>query len=209
MTLVGRSRRVATSTWSDVLDRLKLEGIVEGLTLRSGSGAICGRAVTVQETIGSFEHAAFAPGKFLEKAGSGSVLVIAGGGENVSTFGGLAALAAKNAGVAGVLIDAACRDVGEIRETGLWLASRHATPRSGQGRIRVDAIDVPVTLSNVLISPGDYIVADETGIVSIPQSRIEEALAIAEDLTEKDAQFAAELRKGASFLSASARTGHV
>src|SRR5581483_2210269 len=167
MTLIDRSRAIATSTWSDALDRLGLDGVIHGLVLRGGSGAICGRAVTVKESIGDFDHGAFSPGSFLDAVSDGSVLAFDAGGAPVSTFGGLAALAAVRRGAAGVVIDGACRDIGEIRETGLWIASRHVTPTSGKGRIRIDAIGDPIRVCGVAVSPGDYIVGDETGIVCI------------------------------------------
>ncbi|MBZ5603134.1 MAG: RraA family protein [Acidobacteriia bacterium] len=209
MTLINRCRAIATSTWSDALDRLKLDGVIGGLALRSGSGAMCGRAVTVKESVGDFYSNAFAPGDFLEAVQSESVLMIAAAGAAVSTFGGLAALAAVKRGASGVVIDGACRDVAEIRASGLWLASRHATPMSGKGRIRVDAIGVPVELCGATVAAGDYIIGDETGVVCVSAARIEEALAIAEDLAARDAAFAEELRRGETFRAIASKLGHV
>ena len=54
-------------------------------------------------------------------------------------------------------------------ETGLWLASRHITHRSGKRRIEVETIGQPVSVSGVSIAPGDLMVGDETGIVVIPK----------------------------------------
>jgi regulator of RNase E activity RraA len=207
--MMERYRAIATSTWSDVLDRLGVDGVIHGLTLRSGAGSVCGRAVTVKESVGAYDAAAFAPGDFLDTVQRSSILIFDAGGAAVSTFGGLAALAAVKMGAAGVVIDGACRDLSEIRETGLWLASRHVTPKSGKGRIKVEAINAPIEVCGVEIAPGDYIVGDETGIVRVAAAVIEQALAIAEELTRHDAEFAGELRKGGSFRATSARLGHV
>jgi regulator of RNase E activity RraA len=209
MNVTERCRAIATSTWSDVLDRLGIGGVIQGLALRSGSGAMCGRAVTVKESLGTFDASAFAPGVFLDAAGAGSALIFDAGGAEVSTFGGLAALAAVKNGVAGVVIDGACRDLGEIRDAGLWLASKHVTPRSGKGRIRIEAVDVPIEVGGVAVAPGDFIIGDETGIVCVAAARMEEALSMAEELTRRDAEFAEELRRGKSFAATSAKTGHV
>ena len=209
MIVTDRCRAISTSTWSDALDRLGLNGVISGLTLRSGAGSICGRAVTVKESIGAYDATAFTPGDFLDAVEPGTVLIFDSGGAAVSTFGGLAALAAVKGGAAGVVIDGACRDLGEIRETGLWLASRHVTPKSGKGRIRIDTINVPIELGDVPVVPGDYLIGDETGIVCVTAERLEEALAIAEELTQRDAMFAKELRQGRSFRSTSAKLGHV
>ena len=209
MNLLERCRRIATSTWSDALDRLPLEGVIHGLAWRSGPGAMCGRAVTVKESIGLFEASAFAPGEFLDAVEPDTVLVFEAGGAAISTFGGLAAIAARARGAAGVVIDGACRDLEEIRASGLWLAARHVTPKSGKGRIKVEAIGVPIRVCGVAVSPGDFIAGDETGVVCIAAAKIEEALTIAEELTARDAEFAAELRRGSSFRAVSAKTGHV
>jgi regulator of RNase E activity RraA len=207
--MMERCRAIATGTWSDVLDRLGVDGVIHGLMLRSGAGSVCGRAVTVKESIGVYDAAAFAPGDFLDTVQRGSILMFDTDGAAVSTFGGLAALAAVKMGAAGVVIDGACRDLSEIRETGLWLASRHVTPKSGKGRIKVEAINVAIEVCGVEIAPGDYIVGDETGIVRVPAAVIEQALSIAEELTRHDAEFAGELRKGGSFRATSARLGLV
>jgi regulator of RNase E activity RraA len=206
--LTARCRAIATSTWSDALDQLGVDGVIHGLTLRSGAGAICGPAVTVQESAGTFPASAFAPADFLDAAQSGTVLIIAAGGASISTFGGLAALAAAKTGIAGVVIDGACRDLSEIRETGLWLSSRHVTPKSGKERIRVEAINVPIEVCGVRVAPEDWIVGDETGVVCVPAARIDRALTIAEELTHRDALFAAELRAGRSFRETAVRMGH-
>jgi regulator of RNase E activity RraA len=200
---------IATSTWSDALDRLGLAGVIHGLALRSGSGVIFGRAVTVKEIVGDYEPDAFAPASFLDALQPGSILVIDAGGAAISTFGGLAALAAVQAGAAGVVIDGACRDVADIRETGLWLASKHVTPRSGKRRIRIESVNASIGVCGIAVLPGDYIAGDETGIVRIPAARFEPARAIAEELTARDAAFADELRLGRSFRATSSKLGHV
>jgi regulator of RNase E activity RraA len=209
MILPERCRAISTSTWSDALDRLGLQGVIHGLTLQSGAHSICGRAVTVKESVGVHDASAFAPGDFLDAVEPGTILIFDCGGAPVSTFGGLAALGAVKRGAAGVVIDGACRDLNEIRHTGLWLASRHVTPKSGKGRIKIEAIGVPIEVCGVPVAPGDYIIGDETGIVCVGAQRLQEALEIAEELTRRDAAFADELRQGRSFSATSAKTGHV
>lgn len=210
--LLARCRAIATSTWSDALDALDIAGVLQGLSLRSGAGSIAGRAVTVRETpgtLGDYPPAAFTPGRFLEAATPDSVLVIDLGGAPVSSCGGLVAQAAVQRGVAGLVIDGGCRDLADVRATGFWVMSRHVTPTSGRRRVRIDAINGPVTVGGVRVEPGDYIVGDETGVVCIPSARLDEALAVAEELSAKDARFSDALRAGDSFTAAAAQLGHV
>jgi len=210
--VIDRCLRVATSTWSDALDRLGAPGVIDGLALRSGAGRVAGMALTVKETAASlhdYPTDAFAVGRFLDVLPAGAILAIEMNGAPVSTFGGLAAQAAVQRGAAGVLIDGACRDLDDIKASGLWLRSRHVTPLSGKGRVHVEAINVRVTLCGVSIDPGDCIIGDDTGVVRVPGQRLHEALVIAEELTARDVRFSEALRGGEAFGEIAARLRHM
>jgi 3-hexulose-6-phosphate synthase / 6-phospho-3-hexuloisomerase len=211
--LLARCRAIATSTWSDALDELGVPGVPLAIAVRSGTGTtIAGTAVTVREIpgeLGAYPASAFKPSRFLEAAGAGTVIVIDIGGAAASSCGGLVAQAAVQQGVAGVVVDGGCRDLADIRATGLWVASRHVTPASGRGRVQVDGVNVPVMIGGIRVEPGDIIVGDDTGVVCIPASRLQEALVIAEELTLKDTRFANALREGHTFAAASAHLRHV
>lgn len=210
--LLTRCRHIATSTWSDALDQLGIRGVAEGITTRTGLDRIAGRAITVREDVqplGTFPVEEFAVGRILQAAATDDVLVIDMGGAAVSTLGGLAAQAAFARGVAGVLIDGGCRDLEEIRLTPLWLASRHITPVSGKGRVRVTAINEPVHLGGTGVSHGDYIIADLTGIVVIPAARVREALEIAEHLENQDRRFRQAISAGREFAEIAATLRHL
>ncbi len=150
---------------------------------------------------------AFKPSSFLDAAGAQSVIVIDIGGAAISSCGGLVAQAAAQQGVAGIVIDGGCRDLADVRATGLWVASRHVAATSGRGHVRIEAVNVPVMIGGIRVAPGDYIVGDETGVVCIPSARVEEALTIAEELTVKDTRFSNALREGHTFAVASAHLG--
>ena len=207
-----RCRAVASSAWSDALDRLGLSGVCHGLTLRSGHGSIAGPAVTVKERVGplgTYDPEDFAIGAALDSVSPGSVLIVDMGGVPVSTFGGLAACAAVRRGMSGLIVDGGCRDIEEIRTAGLWVSSRHVTPTSGKSRVLVEGINVPITICGVTINPGDYIIGDATGIVALPPDRAVEALAIAEELTAKDVRFSTALDRGETFGVAARRLQHM
>ena len=101
----------------------------------------------------------------VESPGHGRVLVVDGGGSlrRALLGGNLAAAAAKN-GWAGLVIHGAVRDRAELRQalTGIKaLASvPMATERRGEGRR-----DLPIAIHGIAIRPGDWLVADEDGIV--------------------------------------------
>src|ERR1700730_16353618 len=110
--LLQRCKVIGTSTWSDALDAYGISGGVRGLAQRSGSGRFACFAVTAREragTLGSFPRTEFGVGKMIAAIEPGDVLMADVGGADISTFGGLAALAIRQRGAAAVVIDGACR----------------------------------------------------------------------------------------------------
>ncbi|WP_019562133.1 MULTISPECIES: ribonuclease E activity regulator RraA [Caldimonas] len=104
----------------------------------------------------------------LEGPGQGQVLVVDGGGSLARALvgGNIAAAAAKN-GWAGVVVHGCVRDAAELRAcaVGIRALALHPMPteRRGQG-LR----DVPVLIHGVWVRPGDWLFADEDGIVVMP-----------------------------------------
>lgn len=212
LAVFARARRIGTSTWSDALDQLGIDGVVRRIPPRAGSERIAGRAVTVHQEVGAlgaYPVEEFAVGRMLRAAATGDVLVVDMGGAAVSTLGGLASQAATKRGIAGVLIDGGCRDIEEIGPTGLYVASRHVAPTSGKRRVRVTSINARVQLGGVGVAPGDCVIADLTGIVVVPAARLEEALALAEHLEEQDGRFRAALDAGGDFAEIAATLRHL
>jgi 3-hexulose-6-phosphate synthase/6-phospho-3-hexuloisomerase len=210
--LLERCRAVATSTWSDSLDHFGLDGVICGLSLRSGATRVAGTAVTVKESVGrlgAYDPGAFSIGCILDSVSSGSMLVVDMGGAAVSTFGGLAAQAAFLRGASGVIIDGGCRDIAAIQASELWLCSRHVTATSGKRRVRVDGINVPIAVCGVSVAPGDYVIGDETGVVRVRPEQLLETLSFAEELAARDDRFQDGLRQSISFSTMAAKLQHL
>src|SRR4051812_47764828 len=119
---LARCAQIGTSTWSDALDEFAIAGVVRGLTVRSGHGRFAAMAVTARQTIGELGNCTkseIAVGRMIDAVGPGQVLLVDMGGAEVSALGGLAAAAVQAKQVAAVILDGACRDLAEIRATGL------------------------------------------------------------------------------------------
>lgn len=101
----------------------------------------------------------------LEEPGDDKVLVVEGGGSMRCALLGdmLAELGIKN-GWAGVIVYGCIRDSGVIGKMDIGVKALNTNPRKsvkkGQGER-----DVPVTFADITIEPGDFIYADEDGIV--------------------------------------------
>ncbi len=210
--LIARCVRIAPCTWSDALDSLGIDGVLRGLPMRSGKGRFAGLAATVRAAagpLGSFDKSEFGVPRMVDLAAPDTVLVVDVGGAEVSMCGGNAALACYNGGASAVIIDGACRDIDEIRETGLWLASRHVTPTTGKRRIRLEETGGTVTVGGIRVGEGDLVVGDETGIVAVPAADIPRALAAAEAMKLVDDRLAAAIRAGKSFAEAASGAGYL
>ena len=138
-------------------------------------------------------------------AGPGDLLVIDNGGQCVSTFGGLATLAAKTKGIGGLVADGGVRDREEMVEHQFPVFARHMTPLTGRTRLAVTGINEPISCGGVRVRPGDAIVADGSGVVCIPAEHAAKVAELAGQYAKDDAQAAAELARGLSFREAMAK----
>ena len=92
--------------------------------------------------------------------------------------GDLLATQAKGRGVAAVLVDAAVRDVAELRELGLPIWARFVRVRGADKAVR-GTIGEPVEVGGATIRQGDIVVLDEDGAVVVEAERLDEVLAAA------------------------------
>lgn len=210
--LLARCAAIGTSTWADAMDTLGIAGVVQGIERRGGQGRIAGFAVTARHVwggLGDFDRADFAVGRLVAATGPGRVLMVDAGGTCISTFGGIASLAASRRQATAVVIDGACRDVDEIRATGLWLASRHVTPLTGKTRLRLQAMGDPVTIGGVQVAEGDLVVGDDTGLIAVPRARLQDVLAAAKHALEVDERVERGIRDGLSFAEAAAAANYI
>ncbi|CAB3624838.1 hypothetical protein LMG26685_00142 [Achromobacter mucicolens] len=210
--LLARCAAIGTSTWADAMDTLGIAGVVQGIERRGGQGRIAGFAVTARHVwggLGDFDRADFAVGRLVAATGPGRVLMVDAGGTCISTFGGIASLAASRRQATAVVIDGACRDVDEIRATGLWLASRHVTPLTGKTRLRLQAMGEAVTIGGVQVAEGDLVVGDDTGLIAVPRARLQDVLAAAKHALEVDERVERGIRDGLSFAEAAAAANYI
>ncbi len=118
--------------------------------------------------------------KAVDSCQSDDVFIAAAGGSMRSgIWGELLTNAARNGGCVGAIVDGAVRDVGKIRELGFPVVARGTCLYDSKDRQRVIDRDVPVEIDGVVFSPGDLVVADEDGIVVVPQPVETEVLALA------------------------------
>ncbi len=207
--LIRRISPLATSTLANALDAAGLHNnVISHIKARAPGFRFTGPAITVKESAGAhgdYTSDDFAVGAMIDAAHAGDVIAVDVGGAEYSTWGGMASLAAQLKGVAGLLVDGAVRDLEEMIEFGFPVFSRHLTPATGRLRLKVEAINVRVTIDGVDIAPGDIIAADGSGVVCLPGDRAEDIMLLAEKLAQDDAAAVEDLRAGMSFTQAMAK----
>lgn len=181
----------ASANASDALNKTNtMDAAIK--SVNPGKG-VAGRAYTVDCYPGSI----ITCHKALGEVEPGQILVINGHGDpSGAMWGGLMSLEAIQRGVAGVVVDGAVRDVDTIRELGLPVFARHITPCVGSNRA-VGSTGNPIVCGGVIVRTGDLIIADDDGVVVVPEERMEEVLQRIAAIVEKEKGIAEKVRSGA------------
>lgn len=110
----------------------------------------------------------------------GDVLICAAGGSNRSgIWGELLSTAAGNAGCVGVVVHGSVRDIDKMAAMGFPVFATGKNPYDSQNRQKVVDLDVVVEIDGVKFAPGDLVMADQDGIVVVPQQVEAQVLAAA------------------------------
>lgn len=138
--------------------------------------------------------------KALDESRENEVLVIDGGGENIALSGELFSYEAKRKGLAGIVIDGACRDSKNIRKLRFPFYSRSITPMAGTAST-IFATQIDVSCGGIQVLPGDIIFGDSDGIVVINPAKVEAILDMATQIQLTEEKVQAQLERGKSLLS--------
>ncbi len=152
---------LATSVVSDVLGRTI--GSVGILPVNKSPVAICGNAVTVKVRPGDnlLIH------KALQMLQPGDVLVVDGGGDiSRALFGEIIMTVAKAKGAIGGVFDGAIRDVDTFEKHQFPCYARGINLR-GPYKDGPGSINTPVSIGGMVVNPGDVILGDCDGIISL------------------------------------------
>ncbi|MBN2518744.1 MAG: orotidine 5'-phosphate decarboxylase [Candidatus Altiarchaeota archaeon] len=186
--VVSLLSEVSTSNLSDAMHR---RGEMNGIGPIVFKGKIVGKAYTVRAYPGDWSKTVQA----IDKAEKGDIIVIDAHASQVALWGGLASRSAKSRGIAGLVIDGAVRDIEEIEELGFPVYARHVSPTAGEPK-GLGELNVPIKCGGAEIEPGDYIVADQNGVVVIPKKRALEIANRALYVKEKEDRVKKEIDEG-------------
>jgi 3-hexulose-6-phosphate synthase/6-phospho-3-hexuloisomerase len=182
--------RVSAANVSDAMHR---GGAVPGIFPITPGLRCAGRAVTVRTAPGDWSK----PVQGIDQCGPGDVLVIDAGGVAPAIWGELATNSANNRGLAGVVIWGAVRDSGDIRKLDVPMFAAFACPNAGDPK-GLGEIGATVHLNNVEVKPGDWIIADDDGVVVIPQEKALEITNRAMYVLEAENRLREEILRGST-----------
>jgi regulator of RNase E activity RraA len=125
----------------------------------------------------------------------GKVVVLASNGYTDASMGGGTKLSRlQNHGCAGVITDGRLRDFDELAGYDFSAYCAGQATRWGGGEVTAFQANVPVVLSGVGVMPGQYVFADSSGAVVIPDGQLDEVIAGAREMNQEDARSMDEIR---------------
>ncbi len=152
-----------------------------GLRVVTAGAKAVGPIYTVRTNPGDWAK----PVEAIDHAPEGSVLVIDAYGAPPALWGELATYSAIQRKLAGVVIHGAIRDTPEIRKLGFPAWATHIVPHAGEPK-GFGEEQVALRIGGFLIEPGDWIVADDDGVVTLPKAHAVEMANRAMDVLEKE-----------------------
>jgi 4-hydroxy-4-methyl-2-oxoglutarate aldolase len=194
----ARLRELDTCVVSDAMDSLGLAGVADGLHPVWEGADVAGRVMTVtvrEATSGIAVKPRHLGVGAIEASEPGDVIVVDNEGRvAMGAWGGLLTAAAREQGVAGVVVDGACRDVDEVRTLGFPAFARSGAMRTARGRVAEVATGEPVHIAGVEVRPGDFVRADGSGVVFVSADDVDRVLETAETLVAKEKRMLADLQ---------------
>jgi regulator of RNase E activity RraA len=195
---VTRLSKLDSCAVSDALDKLGLQGSVTGIERFSTDRRIGGQVLTVKldraEGRTNTRHLCTAA---IDAAQPGDIIVVEQRtGLDAASWGGNLSIGAQVRGVAGVIVEGPARDIDDSRKLDFAVFARSHTARTARGRIVEVATNEPITVGDVTVSPGDYVIADASAVVFVAQAEIARVLEAAESIMQREDALAQAIRGG-------------
>ncbi len=180
--------QVSTANLSDAMHR---HPSLRGIHALTPGARVCGPAVTVRTCPGDWAK----PVEAIDVCRPGDVLVVDAFNSYPAVWGELATHSARVKGVAGLVVWGAIRDTPEIARMGFPAFSSLVSPDASEPR-GFGEINVVLNIGGQAISPDDWIVADDDGVIVVPKAQVVETANRAMDVLERENRLRAEIDAG-------------
>lgn len=198
----------STGVVFDALQRVGVDRYIPGVMPVTPEARVVGRAFTV----GYRPSNSVSPGTvgdFIDEVPEGAVVVLSSPGRDDCTiWGDILTLVAHQRGVAGTVIDGACRDTSRAVELAYPLFARRHTMRTGKTRVEVAEVGGRVALGEANVGLGDLVVADRDGVCVVPWERVDEVAEAAAAIDLAERQIEQRVLSGSSLAQARSELGY-
>ncbi|MET0885548.1 MAG: RraA family protein [Mycetocola sp.] len=142
--------------------------------------------------------------------GPGHVLVVSMGGERQrACVGAIIGWLAERSGATGVVVDGMATDLEDLEQLGIPVFARGTSALTTKAIGIEGDINVPVVIDNVIVNPGDVVIADPNGVLFIAPSDFAQTAARAIEAQEAETRFRSELAGGADLAQISGAKQHM
>jgi regulator of RNase E activity RraA len=204
---IQRASKLDTTSISDALDRLGIAGQCLGIKPLDHRFRLTGRAFTI--LYGPASTPPGTVGDYIDDLEPDTVVVLDNGGrENATVWGDILTTMAHRRGIAGTVIDGACRDVHLSLSLGYPIFSRSYSMRTGKDRVQVEATNGPVNIGDARVNAGDLLRGDADGVIVIPKAHEDAVLAIAEEIDAVESRILAAVKSGMKLVEARRQHGY-
>jgi regulator of RNase E activity RraA len=143
----------------------------------------------------------------LARAPAGHVVVCQPNNHEVALMGELSAQTLAARGVLGYVVDGGSRDTDLVLEQGFPVFCAFLTPSDIVARWIPDRYGEPVTIGEVTIASGDYLIGDRDGVVVVPRAIVEDVVAKTEEVVATESEMRRALVSGMDPVEAYDRYG--
>jgi 4-hydroxy-4-methyl-2-oxoglutarate aldolase len=204
---IRRASKLDTTSISDALDRLGIAGQCLGIKPLDHGFRLTGRAFTI--LYGPASTPPGTVGDYIDDLEPDTVVVLDNGGrENATVWGDILTTVAHRRGIAGTVIDGACRDVHLSLSLAYPIFSRSYSMRTGKDRVQVVSTKCPVNIGDARVDAGDLLRGDADGVVVIPKAHEDEVLTIAEEIDAVEGQILSAVKNGLLLVDARRKHGY-
>ncbi|KZX12132.1 RraA family protein [Methanobrevibacter filiformis] len=131
----------------------------------------------------------------IDKAKKGEILFIHAPGESSAIWGELTSTSSKSKGISGTVIVGATRDIDFLINYDYPVFASSVVPNAGKAYAK-GKINVPINIDGVNVLPGDFIFADESGVVVIPKGIFKLVMRQLIDIKINEFNIISEINKG-------------
>ncbi len=178
---------------ANIADAMHTKGVVKDLRPIKNGFHIAGRALTVKTMDGDWAK----PVESIDVAEKDQIIVIDVNQGKTAIWGELATHSAKQRGIQGVIIDGAVRDLDDLLKINLPIFSRHITSNAGEPK-GYGEIGSEITIGGQIVRNNDWIIADDSGVIVVPQENAQEIANRALNVKEQENRIREEIKKGES-----------